>query len=549
MTPWASPFLETQIPHNTIRDQDPCNTDMNIVLQDMPVEPFPAFDPSKSIVYRYREQRGVNMGSLFVHESWMTPSLFEHASGHKMSELDIASGWNSPDCARTVLENHWNTLSSNDFSYLSSIGINTVRLPIGYWNLPGFCRGTPFSPYADVYHNSWAFIVRLINTAAKYDIGVLIDLHGAVGSQNGQPHSGISDGHVGLFNSPANIDKTLAVLEFLMQQLCNVTNVVGIEILNEPQNGPTLSDFYTRAISMLRNISSSAESFPLYIHDGFNLGQFSDYIANRSDFVVQDHHSYFVFTPEDATKSASQHTSDVETSVADLLASAYANQRGNLIIGEWSGALTPKSLSNESDPDAARRNFSSAQLEVYSITTAGWSFWAYKKEGCDSDPGWCFTAAVGTTLPSNFSPYRSNCNSPSSRSLLDLPPRSDVLSRSTGSLLPSPPTNRSAMLPRDWNVKRSTPPFRHRLAAIYHRRSKRDTGNAAEQQSNTKGYSDGWLAARLFCECDGSILGFVGQYILDSIKALGPEVIRPGTESYYSEGFYRGLSDGEASVN
>jgi glucan 1,3-beta-glucosidase len=180
----------------------------------------------------------------------MTPSLFKCASGNQISELDIASGWGSTTSARAVLERHWDTfINQSDFEYLASIGINTVRLPIGYWSLgPYYCQDTPFSAVAEVYRNSWSRVVRAINMAGEAGIGVLVDLHGAVGSQNGQPHSGVSDRATNLFTVPSNMDKTITVLEFLMQQLGSVTNVVGIEILNEPQNVAGLPDFCTPSI-------------------------------------------------------------------------------------------------------------------------------------------------------------------------------------------------------------------------------------------------------------------------------------------------------------
>ncbi|KAJ7710029.1 glycoside hydrolase [Mycena rosella] len=530
----------TSNPRDARRDQtsNSCDPEVDTPLPDNPVELFAPFDRPTAHVFRYRTQRSVNLGGWFVHESWMTPSIFQCASGHKVSEFDIASGSN----ARTILENHWSTfISESDFSYLSSIGINTVRLPIGYWSLsnPEFYEGTPFSGFTDVYRNSWSFVVHAINMAATYNIGVLVDLHGAPGSQNGQPHSGISDRHVGLFNSPANVEKTLAVLTFLTRTLCNVTNVVGIQVLNEPQDNTELVDFYTRAIFTMRQVSTAAEAFPIYIHDGFDLMRFSHFIANRTDFVVQDHHSYFVFTPLDESKPASQHTKEIETSLSASLATASANQRGNLVIDEWSCALTPKSLSSEPDEAVARQDFCTAQMEVYSTTTAGWSFWAYKKEGCDTDPSWCFTTAVGTSLPSDFFVYTQSYNSPRSIGLLDPPPMSDVLSKPDASITPSTPATTPSR-------GRASIPFRHRLSTIYYRRSKRDT---AEQQSSTKGYSDGFLTAGIFYEYDGSRLGFTGQYVEDSIQALGPDVIAPGTEGYYRAGFTRGLSDGEARLS
>lgn len=174
----------------------------------------------------------------------MTPSLFTCADGPQTAEIDIANGWENTTNARALLERHWDTfINQSDFEYLSSIGINTVRLPIGYWNLgPLYCQGTPFEPVADVYINSWSRIVRAINWAGEAGMGVLVDLHGAPGSQNGQPHSGISDGQVNFFNS-TNIDKTIEVLTYLMQQLSSVTNVIGIEVLNEPNNDDSLSSF------------------------------------------------------------------------------------------------------------------------------------------------------------------------------------------------------------------------------------------------------------------------------------------------------------------
>ena len=175
----------------------------------------------------------------------MTPSLFTCASGSQAAEIDIAYGWWGIDNARTVLERHWDTfINETDFQNLARIGINTVRLPIGYWNLgPDFMQATAFESVAQVYRNCWPRIVRAINQAGHFGIGVLVDLHGAVGSQNGQQHSGVSDGVTSLFSVPSNMDKTIEVLRFLTQELAGVNNVVGIQILNEPLDVVNLTDF------------------------------------------------------------------------------------------------------------------------------------------------------------------------------------------------------------------------------------------------------------------------------------------------------------------
>ncbi|KAH9857066.1 glycoside hydrolase [Lenzites betulinus] len=534
---------------------------------DLGEQLFAPFDQAKANVYRYRQQQSVNLGSWFTHEQWMTPSLFTCAAGNQISELDIASGWGSTDGARSVLERHWDTfVDASDFQYLASIGINTVRLPIGYWTLgPAFCQGTPFEPFADVYQNSWSRVIHAINLAFNSGLGVLVDLHGAPGSQNGQPHSGISDGKTGLFGDDWYINKTMAVLTHLTDQLANVTNVVGIQILNEPQNAPSLPDFYSQAISTMRQVSPAAQALPLYIHDGFNLEQYSDFVANRSDFVVQDHHSYFVFTPTDAAEPASQHTKDIQGSMSDSLGAASDRQRRNLVVDEFSCALTEQSLADESDPDTARRTFCTGQMEIYQNETAGWAFWAYNKEDCLDDPGWCFKAAVGTSLPSSFFTYGKGPLADPSRlpALADMvadmnaPTHEDMAatrypSATNGYSAANTGTPEVGLFP----VSRRSRHRSRRSQKVSNRPTtapgRRDTAEQLpsdpSQRAISKGYSDGFLTAKIFALYGMSKLGFTGQYIADSISHLGPAIITPGTEHYYGQWFMEGLTDGEALI-
>ncbi|EPQ58194.1 glycoside hydrolase [Gloeophyllum trabeum ATCC 11539] len=336
------------------------------------IDSYSPFDPVKATIYRYRQQQSVNLGSWFVHEQWMTPSTFKCSSGKQLSEHDIASGWGSTTAARAVLERHWDSfISQEDFYYLASIGINTVRIPIGYWSLgPTYCRDTAFADVAEVYANSWSRVKHAIIMADQAGLGVLVDLHGAPGSQNGQPHSGISDGQTTLFADPSNVEKTMQILTFLAGELSEVTNVVGVQILNEPKNVDSLEDFCG-----IRNVSSAAEALPLYIHDGFDLTRFSRYVGNRSDFVVQDHHSYFVYTSADENETASDHATDVRSTVLNDLDYASRTGHRNLVVDEWSCALAPQSLAEESDKGGAQQRFCTDQSIAYSSAVAGWGFW------------------------------------------------------------------------------------------------------------------------------------------------------------------------------
>ncbi|KAG8956119.1 Glucan 1,3-beta-glucosidase 3 [Tulasnella sp. 419] len=552
---------------------------------DVQLQSFPPFNPVKANVYRYRQQQSVNMGSWFVQESWMVPSLFTCANPPQISEIDIAS---TPQ-ARTILERHWDTfITEDDFVYLQKIGINTIRLPVGYWSLgPSYCFGTPFEKYSEVYMGSWPRILRAINWAAKYDIGVLIDMHGAYGSQNGQPHSGVNDGQTNLFNSDVDQEKTISALTFLAQQLASVNNIVGIQILNEPQNVATLPDFYTRAINTLREVSSASKTLPLYIHDGFDLNRFTDFVAGRQDFIVVDHHSYFVFTPQDSSEPAHSHTADVTHSISSDLSTSSIKARRNIVVDEWSCALTDKSLEGEKNKQESRKKFCHAQMKVYSNETAGWSFWSYKKEGCNEDQGWCFKSAIGKSLPSTFFSYPSqtgphdliassapsednNITSNSTDGHAQLPPLSEVIHQAafkknaaTSQSENGEGSSHETYYPPNRAWKRSNTRRNHRHLSI-HRRRKQSTqkhhphpvktvtpaslNTTSVADHEKRGYADGHETAIIFARYGMSRLGFKGQYIADTIKILGPNVVPPGKEESYAQAFDQGLRDAEKKI-
>ncbi|KAJ4488063.1 glycoside hydrolase [Lentinula aciculospora] len=506
------------------------------------VEPFAPYDPTRASIFRYRQQQSVNLGSWFVQEQWMVPSVFECAAEPKIAEIDIANGGCNP---QAILEKHWDTfITQEDFNYLASIGINTVRLPIGYWSLgPNFVQDTPFANVSSVYENAWPHVVRAINMAEASNIAVIVDLHGAPGSQNGQPHSGISDGKENLCTNSTYQEKTFQVIGYLASELCFVSNVAGIQLLNEPEDCSELANFYTLATNVVRN-ACSVPDFPVYLHDGFDLDRFENYVSAKApDFSVQDHHSYFVYTPQDDAEPADNHTTDVQTTVTTQLASANDTLPHNLIVGEWSCALTPDSMKNESDPERARRNFCLAQYAAYTQDTPGNSFWSYKKEDCD--PDWCFLNAVNNSLPSSFFFYGSGPITSEHYHLIQLL-EPEVL------ILPS-----SQLVPRSTThfPGEALSRYRHRSYTIAHRRQfSRDSTSpptsalSSDTKNHQDGYQEGFVTAQKFALYGGSKLGFVGQYIWTGISGVGRSS-QEAEETLYRQGFMQGLRDAEAKIS
>ncbi|KAG8905061.1 Glucan 1,3-beta-glucosidase 3 [Tulasnella sp. 403] len=348
-------------------------------------------------VWRYRKMRG----SWFTLEPWIVHRAFRSASGMRASDLDVARGKN----AQCILEEHWDTfMIDDDWIWLSQHGINTVRIPIGYYHLSGqeprVLPNTDFDGYGAVYASAWEYIKKAIERAGHYGIGVLIDLHAAAGAQNCDPHSGTSTGRVYLWESPANLESTSIALQFLVRNLSPIPNCVGLELLNEPSNSDKLRAWYESTLACLRRISPD---FPIYLSDAWDLPYYSKFVGDRPDFVVADHHVYRSFTEDDQAKSGDQHTELIRTSTAPLLEEMLKNARGNLIIGEWSAALHANSLRSDDDgeQDRQRRAFAQAQLECFEAHTAGYFFWTYRKES-GWDAGWSMRNATRAEILPSF---------------------------------------------------------------------------------------------------------------------------------------------------
>lgn len=78
------------------------------------------------------------------------------------------------------------------------------------------------------------------------------------------------------------------------------------------------------------------------------------------------------------------------------------NCDGSIVVGEFSAALNPGSLSgDDGQKDAQRRAFLRAELQVFEEHCAGWSYWTLKK-GDGWDAGWsAMNATQAEILPAN----------------------------------------------------------------------------------------------------------------------------------------------------
>ena len=158
------------------------------------------------------------------------------------------------------MQKHWSTwITADDFSEMASHGINMVRIPIGYWSLSPI-DGEPYIQGAAEY------LEKAIGWAGDNGIKVMIDLHGAPGSQNGFDNSGNKG--VIQWTSGDTLANTHKALNKIRDDHASNPAVVAIELLNEPMapelDLDTVEQFYYDGWGDLKN-----SPVCVTIHDAF----------------------------------------------------------------------------------------------------------------------------------------------------------------------------------------------------------------------------------------------------------------------------------------
>ncbi len=139
---------------------------------------------------------GTNLGGWLVQESWLVPTDIGETYGQIDMMLELANrfGEDGMNELLDVYEDNW--VTELDFKRIKDLGLNCVRIPFTYMNLTNPIKkvGDAYvrTPYAElaVDEGKFARLDWAIEMCKKYSLYAILDMHGAVGSQSGNDHTG-----------------------------------------------------------------------------------------------------------------------------------------------------------------------------------------------------------------------------------------------------------------------------------------------------------------------------------------------------------------------
>ena len=191
---------------------------------------------------------GINAGGLFVQEEWMCP-VESKDTLTTYQTLISRFGYDAAMALIKAYQDAW--WQEKDFDNVKDLGFNMIRLPFAYFNLEDENGATVNFDKLDWF----------IDNCDERDIYVILDLHGAYGSQNGKDHSGDTSG-TNLFGNEENEQKTVALWKAVAARYKDRDIIAGYDLLNEPAGAHGYTNyiqwnFYDKLYDAIRAVDAN----------------------------------------------------------------------------------------------------------------------------------------------------------------------------------------------------------------------------------------------------------------------------------------------------
>ncbi len=258
--------------------------------------------------------KGVNIGAWLVREDWLNP---DHIPAEVLAEkkydgemvydkLEERFGREKSQELLNMFYDNWFT--EWDLDNIKSLGFNCVRVPFWYRNFYYDDKGTKILDE----NGEWDFsrLDWVVEECSKRELYVILDMHGAVGSQSDAPHSGRGFAGAQLMEDSERGEEYRRLTDELWSAIASRFNgnpaVAMYDLLNEPMCDVQCGELerriknekiYTRLYDTVRAVDDEHIITMEAIWTGFALPY--TFMRGWHDVVYQVHfynNSDFIFT-------------------------------------------------------------------------------------------------------------------------------------------------------------------------------------------------------------------------------------------------------------
>lgn len=229
--------------------------------------------------------KGTNLGNWLVQEFWMMGQGGNGVIDQCTLENKFTERFGYAEKERLIKLFRDSWMSERDWDQLQTFGFNIVRIPI-LWSVIEDEKN-PKTLRADAWH----YLDWSIAEAKKRGIYVILDLHGAVGGQTGNDHTGCS-GQNKYWTNTEYQNRTKWLWEQIATKYKDEPVVAAYDPLNEPW-GSSAEDMAARVTELYNNIRKIDTKHIVLLPSHFgNIEIYGDPIAKGMSNVVFELHPY-----------------------------------------------------------------------------------------------------------------------------------------------------------------------------------------------------------------------------------------------------------------
>nr|WP_232523536.1 cellulase family glycosylhydrolase [Nocardioides sp. MAH-18] len=260
-----------------------------------------------------------------------------------------------------------------DAAYLSSLGVNSLRIPFSYRHFEDDDRP------GEIKEAGFTLLDGVIDACARHGIFTILDLHAVPGGQNQHWHSDNPTQWAHFWSHRQFQDRVVALWERIADRYRGNAWVAGYNPVNEPADvhGDSLAPFYRRLEAAIRAVDPEHVLFL----DGDRYSTQFDHLGDPLPNCVYTAHDYalpgFVDGGPYPGESRGEYVDRDRVEETFLARTSYMRETGTPI---WVGEFGPV-YTGDPDLDEQRYRLLEDQLEIYDRHGASWALWTYKDIG------------------------------------------------------------------------------------------------------------------------------------------------------------------------